>query len=194
MATMFNDWLTRRMMSAPAGSGPSNIIYELYNHTCDGTAATAINTGIYLFDDTTYPNGWTLEMVFSFTEYVSQGSVIRCRNAVSPYNGINVRNATSNTRMESQVNGTATRIDIAMGDRIMVLFDYDVATNICSVTLKNMSTDGTGTTSQSMAGKPVSSVFAVGGEPTDNAGTSWKSGKFAKCVITSLVITKKTSS
>ena len=165
----------------------SNIIYELYNHTCDGTVATAINTGIYLFDTTLYPNGWTIELEFSFTAHVSQGSVIRCRNASSPYNGINVRNTQNSGLMEAQINGGAVQSTYVMGSRETVLFDYDVATNICSVRL-NMGN----TTSQSMSGKTVNPPLVVGGENNDDSASfSWKSGRFPKCVIHSLVITSK---
>lgn len=194
MSTMFNDWLMRRMMSATAGSGPSNIIYELYNHTCDGTEATAINTGVYLFNTTTYPNGWTLELDFSFTGNVAQGSVIRCRNAESPYNGITARNMTWSDVMETQINDTNATANFAKGDRIMVLFDYDVATNMCSVTVKNMTSGTTSTQSQSMAGKTVNPPLVVGGEnASDAANFSWKSGRFPKCTIYSLVVREKTS-
>lgn len=191
---MFNDWMMRRMMSAPAGSGPSNIIYELYNHTCDGTAATAINTGIYLFDATAYPDGWTIELEFSFTQYVSLGSVLRCRNAASPYNGFSVRDQSANANaLQVQINSVNFTIARTIGDRLSVTFDYSPPT--CTATARNITTSGaTSTTNDNMSGKTVNPPLLIGGENNDDSASfTWKSGRFGKCTIHSLVITKKTS-
>lgn len=193
MVTMLDNWLTLRMMSAPSG-GDSNIVYDLYGHTCNGTAATAINTGIYLFDNTVFPYGWTIELDFYFTAHVSQGSVIRCRNAGSPYNGINTRNKTSSGQMEAQVNGVAASQNFSMGDRIKVFFDYTLPSNVCTVTVNNITKGTTSSNSNSMSGKTVKPPLVVGGENNnDTANFTWKSGRFPKCYITSLVVTKKTS-
>lgn len=194
MVTMLDNWLTLRMMSAPSGGGDSNIVYELYDHTCNGTAATAINTGIYLFDNTVFPYGWTIELDFYFTEYVSQGSVIRCRNAGSPYNGINTRNRSVSNEMEAQVNGVSAKLNISMGDRIKVFFDYSMSSKTCTVTVNNITKGTTSSNSNSMSGKTVKPPLVIGGENNnDTANFTWKSGRFSKCYITSLVVTKKTS-
>lgn len=172
------------------GGADSNIIYQLYNHTCDGTATTAINTGIYLFDATTYPNGWTIELEFSFTQYVNQGSVLRCRNAASPYNGISARNHNSDG-MQAQVNTFAFVLPQTIGDRLSVTFDYTPPT--CTATARNITTSSaTSFDHDNMSGVTVYPPLVIGGENNDDsASLTWKSGRFPKCVIHSLVITAK---
>lgn len=191
MGTFMQDWLVGRAMSAPRGGG-SNVIYELYNHTCDGTADTAINTGLKLFNATAYPNGWTIELEFYFTAHVSQGVVIRCRNSASPYNGIHVRNTnTTSGKAQTQVNSNDIDIMYSMNDRISVTFDYTPPT--CVVTARNITASGaTSSNSDSMSGKTVNVPLVIGGENTsDSDNFTWKPGRFSKCVIVSLVVTSK---
>lgn len=185
MATIFNDWLALRMMSAPGGGGSDNIIYELYNYTCDGTAATAINTGIYLFDTTLYPNGWDIYFDFTIVQYVSkQESYLRCRNALSPYPGFSVRRDQTNTNVQIQSNSTSAVVSsVPAGTRLVATIEK--TSNKLKVTIGNKSVESSLSS--------VNSPLVIGGELSNDTTQAWNNTRFSKIIVHSLVVTKKTS-
>lgn len=185
MVTMFNDWIALRMMSAPRGGGSSNIIYELYNYTCDGTAATAINTGIYLFNTTLYPNGWDIYFDFTIVEHInSQESYLRCRNAAKPWNGFTIRqeNATNSVQMQSN-SKSASVSNAPAGTRLVATVEK--TSNKLKVTIGNTSTESSLTS--------VNSPLVIGGELSNDSTQAWNTTRFSKIIVHSLVITEKTS-
>lgn len=182
---MFNDWMTLRMMSAPKVGGDSNIIYELYNHTCDGTAATAINTGIYLFDTTLYPNGWDIYFDFTIIEHINdQESYLRCRNANQPWNGFTIRqyNSTDYIRIQSD-SASSTQISASEGTRHIVTIEN--TSKRVKINADNYKIESGIST--------IISPLVIGGELSNDTTQTWNTTRFSKIIIHSLIITKKTS-
>ena len=64
------------------------VLFELYNHYFDGTAAGVIDTGIKLWDGN-HPN-FRLELEYE-TNAVNNITVFTCKPDVSPYSGIRIR-------------------------------------------------------------------------------------------------------
>ena len=167
----------------------SNIIYELYNHTCDGTAATAINTGIYLFDTTLYPNGWNIYFEFTVNQFSKdQESYLRCRNAKSPWNGFNVRRESSKSNIQIQSNSNAAIITTSTGTRLVATVEKPTADNKLKVTVGEYG--GSPVYTESTVA-PVVSPLVMGGELSNDTTQSWNTNRFSKITIHSLIITSK---
>ena len=97
-----NDW-TRDHNGIPSGwtvIEDNSIIYELYNHVCDGTAATCINTGIFLLSEQFAQEHpcFSVELgidIGANDTNPAKAHIIRCNNQNSPYTGFYVRRSTS---------------------------------------------------------------------------------------------------
>ena len=72
------------------------LVYRLSNYQTDGTAATAINTGLQLFK----MNWWTLDVTFSLLSGFNNdyASVLRCQEDVQPYSGLTIQGGADNNR------------------------------------------------------------------------------------------------
>lgn len=82
-----------------AGGGEDNIIYQLYNHTCDGTSATCIDTQIKLLSQTFLAEHPKFQIVISYQAQSGNSEnahIIRCCNTASPYHGLHIRHYTNN--------------------------------------------------------------------------------------------------
>lgn len=182
---MFNDWITLRMMSATSKAVNENIIYELYNYTCDGTAATAINTGIYLFNTTLYPNGWDIYFDFTIVQHInSQESYLRCRDASYPYNGFTIRRDNTKNEVQMQTIGRSASVTNVPANTRLVATVEKTKSKL-KVTIGNISTES------SLA--PVVGPLLIGGELSNDTTQTWNTTRFSKIIVHSLVITKKTS-
>jgi hypothetical protein len=181
---MFNDWMTLRMMSANKKGGDSNIIYELYNYTCDGTAATAINTGIYLFDTTLYPKGWDIYFDFTIIEHINdQESYLRCRNADQPWNGFTIRQYNKMDSIRIQSNSSSNSVNKASaGTRWLSTIKKEKGQLIVTIDDK--------TARANVAA--VISPLVIGGELSNDTTQTWNTDRFSKIIIHSLIVTKKT--
>jgi hypothetical protein len=157
-------------------------IYSLRDYTCDGTPATAINTGKYLFDQTMYPTGWTISFDFTVGENnVGNGSYLRCRNSTSPYPGIALRrNYSDASQMQAQVNSSSKNISAAAGTRHTVTITNDL-TNVV------MELDGTDSISQPTPTNVISPLV-IGGELSNDTTQAWNGSRFGKIYIHSLII------
>lgn len=160
-----------------------NTIYSLRDYTCDGTAATAINTGIYLFDQTVYPTGWVLQFDFTVGENnVAQGSYLRCRNSASPYPGFGLRRNNSNaSQAQAQVNSSSKLISAAAGTRHQVSITNDLSNVI-------MILDGTTERIKVATPTNVISPLVIGGELSNDTTQAWNTSRFGKIYIHSLII------
>lgn len=160
-----------------------NTIYSLRDYTCDGTAATAINTGIYLFDQTVYPKGWMISFDLTIGENnVAQGCYLRCRNAASPYPGFGLRrNYDSASQAQAQVNNVSKLISAAAGTRHQVSITNDLS----YVTLIF---DGTTTGIRLKTPTNVISPLVIGGELSNDTTQEWNTSRFGKIYIHSLII------
>lgn len=166
----------------------SNIIYQLYNYTCDGTAATAINTGIYLFDTTLYPNGWDIYFDFTIGENnVGNASFLRCRNATSPYNGFTARRHNNSAdQMQVQANSSSKNIKYSplAGTRVLITIENPSAVGKYKVLIN-------GGNAMEVANDSIVSPLVIGGELSNDTTQVWNPDRFAKITIHSLVITSK---
>ena len=81
MASLVNE-------SGSALLSKETVLFELYNHYFDGTAAGVIDTGIKLWDGS-HPN-FRLELEYE-TNAVNNITVFTCKPDVSPYSGIRIR-------------------------------------------------------------------------------------------------------
>lgn len=160
-----------------------NTIYSLRDYTCDGTAATAINTGIYLFDQTVYPTGWVLQFDFTVGENnVAQGGYLRCRNSTSPYPGFGLRrNNSSASQAQAQVNDFSKLISAAAGTRHQVSITNDLSNVI-------MILDGTTEGIKVATPTNVISPLVIGGELSNDTTQGWNNSRFGKIYIHSLII------
>ena len=173
-----------------AGGGvDSNIIYQLYNYTCDGTAATAINTGIYLFDTTLYPNGWDIYFEFTVNDWGSNyASFLRCRNSAYPNHGFTVRRDYGASRVQIQSNSSASTVATSAGTRLIATIEKPTSDNKLKLTLCEYGG------SPVIAASTVSSVVSplvIGGELSDDTTQAWKTDRFSNITIHTLVITAK---
>lgn len=158
-------------------------IYSLRDYTCDGTAATAINTGRYLFDQTMYPTGWVLEFDFTVGENnVAQGSYLRCRNSASPFPGFGLRRNNSNaSQMQAQVNSSSKLISAAAGTRHTVTITNDLTNVVMDID------NGSDSISQSTPANVISPLV-IGGELSNDTTQAWNTSRFGKIYIHSLII------
>lgn len=168
-------------MSVPKGY--NTIIYSLKEHNCDGTAETAINTGLYLLDTTRYPQGWQIFFDFTIGENnVSNGSYLRCRTSKSPYVGFTLRRDGGNANnMGYQLNSAVGTMRAIAGSRHAAVITNDgskLTLNVDGVDIRtiNYST-------------PIISPLVVGGELSDDTTQEWKTDTFGKIYVHSLIIT-----
>lgn len=91
MGPLLNDWILARMMSAPKAD--DGIIYQLYDHYCDGTGATCVDTGIRMLSEQFITEHPLFEIEISYTPGLNanKAHVIRCCNPKFPYNGFKYR-------------------------------------------------------------------------------------------------------
>lgn len=92
MGSLLNNYYNNRIMSIQQNQ--SNIIYELYNHQCDGTSGTCIDTGIKLLspDFRNRFEAIKIELKFLPTEKnLVKAHVIRCNSATPHYPGFYIR-------------------------------------------------------------------------------------------------------
>lgn len=173
--------ISLKVYVTPVSAG--NTIYSLRDYTCDGTAATAINTGLYLFDQTAYPNGWMISFDFTIGENnVGNGSYLRCRNAASPYPGFTLRRLNGNaSQMQAQVNSFSTGISAAAGTRHQVSITNDLS----KVT---MIFDDTTIGTRQSTPTNVISPLVIGGELSNDTTQAWNTSRFGKIYIHSLII------
>lgn len=179
------DLLKRRAIMMACGED-AHLIYKLENHVCDGTAATAINTGIYLFDQTLYPLGWDIYIDFTVgANNVSQGSFIRCRDANTPYNGFTFRRSSSGpNQLQVQVNSKSSGINktTLAGTRFIATIENPTSAGNVKIVIDN-------TTTVQDTPKAVPSPLVIGGEL--DASLAWKSDRFGICTINSLRVVEK---
>ena len=167
----------------------SNIIYQLYNHTCDGTAATAINTGIYLFDTTLYPNGWDITFDFTVNQFVnSTESYLRCRNSTSPNNGFSVRRDRNYSTIQAQSNGTTKSMNILTGTRLIATVEKPTSDNKLKVTVGEYGGSPVIAETNVLS---VVSPLVIGGELSNDTTQAWNPDRFSKITVHSLIITSK---
>ena len=160
----------------------NNILFKLQNYQCNGTSATAINTGLYLFDTNTYPNGWEIDFDFTISSgNVSQASYIRCRNATSPYNGFCAR------RMGSSANDLQLQLDSFS----QVLSGRGNTRHVIHITsdLINCTMVGDGVEVK-QALSSVISPLVIGGELSDDTTQTWNASRYCKIYIHSLIVRK----
>lgn len=186
MGPLLNDWILARMMSAPKKD--DSVIYKLQNYVCDGTANTAINTGLYLFDSSLYPTGW--DIYFDFT--VESGnqenaSFLRCRNSAQPYNGFTVRRYSNN----------ADSLHIQVNSKQSTIRKYPLSGTRFIITVENPSSSGKykmlvdGGNALEDSVLSCISPLVIGGELSNDITQTWNNNRFAKITIHSLVITSK---
>lgn len=173
--------ISLKVYVTPTSTG--NTIYSLRDYTCDGTAATAINTGIYLFDQTVYPTGWMISFDLTIGENnVGNGSYLRCRNSASPYPGIALRRDSNNANnLQGQVNSANKTISATAGTRHQVSITNDLS----HVTLIF---DGTTTGIILQTPTNVISPLVIGGELSNDTTQEWNTSRFGKIYIHSLII------
>jgi len=185
---MMYDWLLRRFAQQPSAS---NVIYKLENYTCDGTAATAINTGLYLFDTSRYPNGW--DLYFDFTVNSGNGgnaSFLRCRNAATPYNGFTIRRGATDSTANNlcpQINATFKNIvkNPLAGTRFIITIETPYQS-----TKTRLLTDGSNEINVNIP-TSVISPLVIGGELADDTTQEWNPERFSYITIHSLIIISK---
>lgn len=173
--------ISLKVYVTPVSTG--NTIYSLRDYTCDGTAATAINTGIYLFDQTVYPTGWMISFDLTIGENnVGNGSYLRCRNSASPYPGIALRRDSNNANnLQGQVNSTNKTISAAAGTRHQVSITNDLS-------FVTLIFDGTTTGIRQGTPANVISPLVIGGELSNDTTQEWNTSRFGKIYIHSLII------
>lgn len=86
MASTVTELLRRRIQRKK-----DNVIYTLTNHTCDGTTATVINTGLKLFDGS-IPN-WQMDLEATWASSTIQdlATILDAKIDANPYPGMIVR-------------------------------------------------------------------------------------------------------
>lgn len=158
-----------------------NTIYMLKDYTCDGTAATAINTGLYLFDSSVYSTGWIMYSDFTIGENnVGNGSYLRCRNSASPYPGIAVRRNNSNAnQMQAQLNSKSNNVSASSGTRHNLIVTNDLTTWKMVINDSINISDSPST---------VISPFVIGGELSNDTTQEWNSSRFSKIYIHTLIV------
>ena len=160
----------------------SNIIYQLYNYTCDGTEATAINTGIQLCngDYSTF----LVEFDFTINAMTPQNACFfRCRHETKYSNswpGFGLR-APNDTNVDLQINNQTKKVSADIGTRC-----------IGTVTLSDgvvvVDCNGNSVSSNLVT---HSSPFVIGGELSNSANGTWNGSRFSNITIHSLIITSK---
>lgn len=133
----------RKLMLAAAGTEP-----EIYYHVCDGTVATALNTGIYPVSKD-YPYGFTIETVFDNSVDTSTNQyrgIVAFENYDSPYPGMTFRrtqNSLTTVHCNFGQSGDHVRIQ---GDlvpqRNHALFEYDRVDGLVNLSLNDATTSG----------------------------------------------------
>lgn len=160
----------------------SGVVYSLTNYTCDGTVATAIDTGIKLFDSTAFPEGFIVELDATSSTYSALGSFIRCRSANKVGNtwpGICIRWIDVANRVQVQANGNAKLQDNMLGVRTTYVIEYK-ANGQCDVWIDaSKSTYNLGTIN-------INDTFCIGGEK--DASNNWNTERFASLTIHSLKV------
>ena len=184
MGPLLNDWILARMMSAQKKD--DSIIYRLQNYVCDGTVNTAINTGIYLFDTTLYPNGFHLYLDITMNDgNVVNGSFVRCRNSTSPYNGLSIRchfDSHNKPVFNLQLNSSSYNLSSTI---VRTVVEIIKTTSDGKIVLF---ADGVQRITANIAA--VNSPLVIGGELPNDITQQWNPSRFGKCTIHSLLITK----
>lgn len=159
--------------------------YHLENLTTDGTAATAFDTGLKLFDGVSYPNGFRLEADFSFpnggTELAGQHSYISDKaEEMSGWPGFTLRHTyAAGSKMELTFKPVFSQnpvTSILPENHIVIEYDGQTA----NVTINGREYTGTGAV-------PVHDYpLTLGG--TYNPVGTWIEDRFADVMIVSLTV------
>ena len=159
--------------------------YHLENLVCDGTAATAFDTGLKLFDGVSYPNGFRLEADFSFpnggTELAGQHSYISDKaEEMSGWPGFTLRHTyAAGSKMELTFKPVFSQnpvTSILPENHIVIEYDGQTA----NVTINGHKYTGTGAV-------PVHDYpLTLGG--TYNPVGTWIEDRFADVMIVSLTV------
>ena len=159
--------------------------YHLENLVCDGTAATAFDTGLKLFDGVSYPNGFRLEADFSFpnggTELEGQHSYISDKaEEMSGWPGFTLRHTyAAGSKMELTFKPVFSQNPVtSILPENHVVIEYDGQT--ANVTINGHKYTGTGAV-------PVHDYpLTLGG--TYNPVGTWIEERFADVMIVSLTV------
>ncbi len=160
-------------------------VYHIENLVCDGTSATAYDTGLKLFDGVSYPNGFRLEADFSFpnggTELAGQHSYISDKaEEMSGWPGFTLRHtAAAGSKMELTFKPVFAQnpvVSILPENHIVIEYDGQTA----NVTINGREYTGTGAV-------PVHDYpLTLGG--TYNPVGTWIEDRFADVMIVSLTV------
>lgn len=177
--------LRRRMLMMDSEHG---LVYRLSNYQTDGTAATAINTGLQLFK----MNWWTLDATFSLlsefnNDYVA---VLRCQEDVQPYRGFTMQGGGGTDSDRSHLN---------CGDPNIYGFDkYVPVSTSVTYTVRaewfsglggsQYISDGTNWTITTLTGDlDIESPFTIG-DSWHSGWPGWRPNRESSVVIHSLVL------
>lgn len=173
------------LLNTPANSGDQGVTYTLSDHECAGDAATAVDTGIRLFDGS-YPGGFriTADIDIPSDELSKNGMAtwLSCMSeAGSPWPGIMLRHSQSaSAQGEAALNpgGGTGQFNIKESNHIVITY-----------TNKTLTLTVNGATRTFKASSEPSHAYplTIGGTYGTKPG-EWKEGRFAKCVVKSLTV------
>lgn len=171
------------------GYPDENVLYSLYDYTCDGTAATAINTGLTLFDGT-YTTGWKLEFSATVLE-IKPGTgdpsisclIVGNEDTSTPWPGFffAIRDGKFNGDLNLSSRNNFTE-NISLNDTITGSVVYTGSSNV--ITLNGNSHNVSG------ASRIHNWPMCIGGGPPSNQPNTWDSNRFAIVHFDYILVTK----
>ena len=153
-------------------------VYSISNHTCNGDAASSINTGLRLCSSK-FTDNWKIEFDFT-TQTISatQQSYIRCRHETSPYPGVGLRSNAANGPTQIQIDGNSTTV--ATGNNKRCTGTITRSGSTITIVFNGTTFSKTFTNHES--------PLTFGGELENSNTGAWKSGRYSKIVINSITV------
>lgn len=165
--------------------GVKPAIYTLNNHTCDRTAATAVNTGLKPFDSESYPNGVLIQVDLTLPDVpvAIEQAILACREigqTQSTPGGFKLINYTASKVAFNCVPGASfTEAVITRGSRH--LFAMRLKSGDVCMTFDDTAKEGNNTFDSK------DYPLTIGGELSALPDT-WHGGRFAACIIHNMTI------
>ena len=175
-----SDYVLDRRAASCNRMSDKGVVYELYNYHCDGTVNTAIDTGIKLFDTTAFPKGFVIEMTVTLNTFTTQGSIVRCRTATSPYQGLSTRWKTTDGQIEIQMSAKSITASITKEVAYNYIIGYyPNSSGFWGIDDNYTNYDSVGTIN-------VSNTLCIGGEK--DSTNVWKQDRCISGIIHSLKV------
>lgn len=203
---MSNQLLLRRRTICKSTLPP---IYKLYNHVCEGNAATCINTGIKLFSNEFMEQHPKIQIIISYTPSQvasnngNHAHILRCNRSQTPYNGFWLRYTTTspypncycvrcrltNTEEENVINVSTSDDKLLPVVNLIIELEFNSGTIVYTIKNRNSGlADYTGNTTIDTRYDVSNIPFVIGGSLVNGVDTSGGWNEMWKGTIQKLII------